>query len=588
MLNKKIHKSGFTIVELLVVIVIIGILAGITIVSYAGITNKAIAAGLQTELSSASRKFSLYRVMYDSYPSSLDEAGCPVAPNTDSDYCIKYSEGTTFAYTSSGPSNYILTYTKSNISWRVTDDLTPFAFSTTPITAITNITGAILIGQTLTAGSVTPAEATVSYQWQSSTSSNGTYSDVSGETSNKHVITAGDVGKYFKVSVTGTGDYAGTMLSTATPAPVSIIITAIGAITGTTQVGQTLTAGALTPSAATASYQWQSATTSGGTYTDISGATSSAYVITSGYVGKYFKVSITGTGNYVGSQTSTATASSAQASITAIGAISGTTQVGQTLTAGALTPAAATASYQWQSATTSGGTYTDISGATSNTYLITVGYIGKYFKVRVTGTGDYISNQTSVATGTAVIVDSNWMTIGTQTWAKANANVGTMITGSTNQTNNSVLEKYCQNNTESNCTTYGGLYQWDEAMQYATADGAQGICPAGSHVPSDNDWKILEIQLGMTQAQADALDSRGTNQGTQLKTGGASGLNIPFGGVRNDVGVFANFPSSDAHVWSSTQSSTTAWRRYLHSTLATVLRNTDPKIYGFSVRCLAN
>ena len=154
---------GFTIVELLVVIVIIGILAGITIVSYAGITNKAIAAGLQTELSSASRKFSLYRVMYDSYPLSLDEAGCPIAPNTDSDYCIKYSAGTTFTYTSSGPSNYVLTYTKSNISWRVTDDLTPFAFTTTQISAITNITGAILIGQTLTAGSVTPAEATVSY-----------------------------------------------------------------------------------------------------------------------------------------------------------------------------------------------------------------------------------------------------------------------------------------------------------------------------------------------------------------------------------------------------------------------------------------
>jgi len=586
--SKSKFKLGFTIVELLVVIVIIGILAGITIVSYVGISNKAIAAGLQSELSGASRKLSLYNVMFEGYPSALDESGCPAAPSTDSDYCVKYSAGTTFTYTSTGPKNYTLTFTKSNISWRVTESLTPFAFSTTQVTGITNITGAVLIGQTLSAGTVTPADATVAYQWKSSSSSNGTYSDVSGATAKTYVITADDAGKYFKVSVTGTGDFAGAILSTATSSPVSIIITAMAAISGTTQVGQTLTAGALTPAGATASYQWQSASTSGGTYTDISGATSNTYVITAGYVGKYFKVSITGTGNYVGNQTSASTTSSAQASITAIAAISGTAQVGQTLTAGALTPAAATVSYQWQSASTSGGTYADISGATSNTYAVTIGYIGKYFKVKVTGTGDYIGSQTSAATSSAVIADANWITIGSQTWAKVNSNVGTMITGATSQTNNAVLEKYCQANTESNCTTYGGLYQWDEAMQYSTTEGAQGICPAGSHIPSDNDWKILEIQLGMTQAQADGTDSRGTNQGTQLKSGGASGLNIPFGGVRNDAGVFANFPSSDAHVWSSTQSGTTAWRRYLHSTLATVLRATDPKAYGFSVRCLAN
>jgi len=84
-------------------------------------------------------------------------------------------------------------------------------------------------------------------------------------------------------------------------------ITAIAAITGTPQVGQVLTAGALTPLGATASYQWQSSATSGGTYTNISGATSSTYTLVSGDVGKYIKVVATGTGSYSGSATSAAT-----------------------------------------------------------------------------------------------------------------------------------------------------------------------------------------------------------------------------------------------------------------------------------------
>ncbi|MDK2899387.1 MAG: hypothetical protein PWQ10_574, partial [Patescibacteria group bacterium] len=49
----KLSSQAFTIVELLVVIVVIGILAAITIVSYTGITGKANEAAIQSELSSA-------------------------------------------------------------------------------------------------------------------------------------------------------------------------------------------------------------------------------------------------------------------------------------------------------------------------------------------------------------------------------------------------------------------------------------------------------------------------------------------------------------------------------------------------------
>jgi uncharacterized protein (TIGR02145 family) len=162
-----------------------------------------------------------------------------------------------------------------------------------------------------------------------------------------------------------------------------------------------------------------------------------------------------------------------------------------------------------------------------------------------------------------------------------------MVTVTITQTNNSILEKYCYNNTESNCTTYGALYQWDEAMQYVTTQGAQGICPAGSHIPSDNDWKILEMQLGMTQAQADATGYRGTDQSTQLQSGGSSGLNMPLAGLRFTDGSFGGLPSN-AYLWSSSVSSSDAWARHLYSGNAIVLRDTWAKGNGFSVRCLGN
>ena len=69
-------------------------------------------------------------------------------------------------------------------------------------------------------------------------------------------------------------------------------------------------------------------------------------------VTRFIKVTATATGNYSGAQTSTPTTTITAQPITAIAAISGTPQVGLLLTAGALTLAIATATYQWQSATT--------------------------------------------------------------------------------------------------------------------------------------------------------------------------------------------------------------------------------------------
>jgi len=249
---------------------------------------------------------------------------------------------------------------------------------------------------------------------------------------------------------------------------------------------------------------------------------------------------------------------------------------------------------------TPGSTEICLKASNGNTYTYTPsnGTNPKTFTLKAAnGTTIYqITNDSSptIYESLAVTDPTNWLAVGTQVWAKANLNVGTMVPGTlgqpntTNQTNDAAIEKYCYLNDPANCTTYGGLYQWDEAMQYVTTNGAQGICPADSHIPTDNDWKILEMQLGMTQEQADiSWDYRGTDQGTQLKPGGSSGLNLPLAGNRGTDGSFSSL-SSLAYLWSSSESGGNAWGRHLNSGYATVARYTYGKANGFSVRCLGN
>jgi uncharacterized protein (TIGR02145 family) len=186
--------------------------------------------------------------------------------------------------------------------------------------------------------------------------------------------------------------------------------------------------------------------------------------------------------------------------------------------------------------------------------------------------------------------------IGYQCWMAENLNIGTQINTSQDMQDNATIEKYCYDDTEADCDIYGGLYQWDEMMQYTTSESTQGICPDKWHVPSDDEWKQLEMALGMSQSEADDTGYRGTDEGKKMKsTNGwisngngtnSSGFNALPGGYRDSSGSF-DYLDYGGYWWSSSEgSSSTAWDRRLYYSLDFVYRDYYDKEHGFSVRCL--
>ena len=172
-----------------------------------------------------------------------------------------------------------------------------------------------------------------------------------------------------------------------------------------------------------------------------------------------------------------------------------------------------------------------------------------------------------------------------------NLNVGTKILGSVEQTNNSIIEKYCFNDDDANCAIYGGLYQWDEAMQYSITEGVQGICPTGWHLPTDAEWTTLTTFLGGEAIAGGKMKETGTTHWYSPNTGAtnSSGFTALGTGEHNTAGfdgimLFAYF-------WSSTQDNVNpgyAWSRTPYSAGKDVYRGPGNKGNSFSVRCLKN
>ncbi|MCK4664497.1 MAG: hypothetical protein KAT68_16630 [Bacteroidales bacterium] len=183
----------------------------------------------------------------------------------------------------------------------------------------------------------------------------------------------------------------------------------------------------------------------------------------------------------------------------------------------------------------------------------------------------------------------NTVLIGSQCWLKENLNIGTRINSSQDQTDNGIIEKYCYDDNESKCDEYGGLYQWDEMMQYTTQQGIQGICPNGWHIPTDDEWTTLTDYLGGSNVAGGKMKEIDTVHWNSPNTGATneSGFTGLPGGSRyytsgsfHHLGGSGTFWSSSEYIFSS------AWSRSLGYGSDGVYRDHDGKGHGISVRCI--
>lgn len=213
----------------------------------------------------------------------------------------------------------------------------------------------------------------------------------------------------------------------------------------------------------------------------------------------------------------------------------------------------------------------------------------------------------SFVAGTITDVDGNlynMVTIGTQIWMKENLKTtkyrnGEQIPNITYDKEWSTLNTgaYCwfDNDATTNKATYGALYNW-----YAVSDSRK-IAPTGWHVASDEEWKTLEIFIGMTIEQANLVGWRGTDQGDKLKEAGAShwkniisnatnssGFTALPGNRRELNGVFSDLSPHVGGWWWTTMedNSVNAWYHQLFSSYSKVGRDPADKKFGFSVRCV--
>jgi uncharacterized protein (TIGR02145 family) len=167
----------------------------------------------------------------------------------------------------------------------------------------------------------------------------------------------------------------------------------------------------------------------------------------------------------------------------------------------------------------------------------------------------------------------------------------------TNWSSNTAGAYGFQDNSETYKSTYGALYN-----TYAVFNN-KGLCPTGWHVPSDQEWKTMEIAIGMAPTETDSWSSiRGTDEGYELRGAlipwtcssvygnDAWGFNALPAGYRNyldggtaSVGYVANFWTTTPDPWSPTTHIT---NRIINCDNVHIMRNGAPLNSGASVRCI--
>ena len=168
----------------------------------------------------------------------------------------------------------------------------------------------------------------------------------------------------------------------------------------------------------------------------------------------------------------------------------------------------------------------------------------------------------------------------TACWMLKNLNWGTSTPSDQSQTDNCINEKYCLSTDDAKCSSYGGLYQWDELIQYGQTQAPyQGLCPPAWHIPTTVEWQDL-IDAVAKMSPGDGIAGDYLN--------GSTGFNALAEGVlyQNISWAFTAGTPSATMFWTSTLSGTKPIARGRNSADPSVSRYESSKANAFPVRCV--
>jgi uncharacterized protein (TIGR02145 family) len=177
--------------------------------------------------------------------------------------------------------------------------------------------------------------------------------------------------------------------------------------------------------------------------------------------------------------------------------------------------------------------------------------------------------------------------IGIQWIMAQNLQYGTFVKSSTTPLDNGICEYFAYNDLYNDEASNGGLYIWDEVLDYTDKENGQGVCPPGWHLPSEQEWQSLEQELGIDTDDLIKIGyKRGIGIGSLLKLNNLSGFEAGLWGWRFHEKTFYGM-NVETRFWTSTIDSKTGlvFVRGLASDSTGIYRGTMPNNSALSVRC---